>query len=266
MKKTKAFILCVLMIFAVSVNVLAQDGIAGDVNRDGSVNNKDVVALFKSVSGGDVEVDRTACDCSGDGAVNNKDVTLLFKYTSGGNVEIFYGKKTIVLPDKTLTYVAGKIYADKETAADKGVDTPTNSQLSSWFEESARFDDNWDVLAPEPFDFVDGYALHIASGKYIQEVSVLHVKEASGISKVKEMAEYRRGAQEANQDYRLYDDDNKTNEKMIGTGSVAVYGSFVVYACTLDTELSLLRAEKQISEHPACTAYDVLCAVMCELN
>ena len=68
-------------------------GEAGDVNGDGSVNNKDVGALFRHVSGVDVDVDEKACDCNGDGAVNNKDVTLLFKYTSGADVVIYYGKQ-----------------------------------------------------------------------------------------------------------------------------------------------------------------------------
>ena len=251
--------------YKAEIKLAADGGKAGDVNKDGVVNNKDVVALFKHVSGGDATVDETACDCNGDGSVNNKDVTLLFKYSSGANVEIFYGK-TIVLPDTKLTYVDGTIYADQATAAAHGVEVPTNGQLSGWFEESSSFDDDWNVLAPAPFGSVDNYALHIASGKYIQEVSVLHVKNRADVSKVKEMAEYRRGAQEKNQDYVLYDDENKTNEQMIGKGKVATYGNFVIYACTLDTDLSLLRAEKQIAENPSCTAYDVLTAVMCELK
>ena len=66
-------------------------------------------------------------------------------------------------------------------------------------------------------------------------------------------------------DLLLYDDDNKTNEKMIGTGKVAVYGNFVIYAVTLDTDLSLLRAQKEIQENPACTALDVFKAMLPKL-
>ncbi len=62
--------------------------IPGDITGDGSVNNKDVVALFKYVSGGDVEVNIVALDVTGDGSVNNKDVVALFKYVSGGDIEI----------------------------------------------------------------------------------------------------------------------------------------------------------------------------------
>ena len=70
------------------------EGKAGDVNRDGAVNNKDVIALFKMTSGVTVEnVDEIAADCNGDGVTNNKDVVLLFKYVSEQPVEIFYGKQ-----------------------------------------------------------------------------------------------------------------------------------------------------------------------------
>lgn len=56
--------------------------IPGDVNGDNAVNNKDVVALFKSVSGGDGVYDKVR-DFNEDGAVNNKDVVALFKHVSG---------------------------------------------------------------------------------------------------------------------------------------------------------------------------------------
>ena len=67
----------------------------GDVNRDGAVNNKDVVALFRYASNpaANTNVDLDATDCNGDGSVNNKDVVTLFRYVSGHNVKIHYGKK-----------------------------------------------------------------------------------------------------------------------------------------------------------------------------
>jgi len=65
--------------------------IPGDINGDGSVNNKDVVALFKYVSGGGADdISVMALDVTGDGSVNNKDVVALFKYVSGGDVELPY--------------------------------------------------------------------------------------------------------------------------------------------------------------------------------
>ena len=84
------YALCICLLLFTVFPVAAAAGMAGDVNMDKSVNNKDVVALFKRVSGLNVEVDETACDCTGDGSVNNKDVSLLFKYISNGNVEIYY--------------------------------------------------------------------------------------------------------------------------------------------------------------------------------
>ena len=54
----------------------------GDVDCDGDVSNKDVVALFRYVSGASVTVDETAADFNGDGSVDNRDVTDLFKYVS----------------------------------------------------------------------------------------------------------------------------------------------------------------------------------------
>ncbi|MBQ7700400.1 MAG: hypothetical protein IJT49_08680 [Clostridia bacterium] len=75
----------------------------GDINGNGGVDNKDVAALFRYVSGGNVSVNETALDVNGDGAVNNKDVTILFRYVSGLPVTIAdYFKEShieIVEPD-----------------------------------------------------------------------------------------------------------------------------------------------------------------------
>ena len=64
-------------------------GIPGDVNGDGLLNNKDVVSLFKYVSGGGA-CDEFAVDVNNDGLENNKDVVALFKYVSGGDVKAYY--------------------------------------------------------------------------------------------------------------------------------------------------------------------------------
>ena len=63
-------------------------GLPGDVNGDGSVNNKDLTRLFRYLSGYDVEVNESALDINGDGSINNKDLTRLFRYLSGYDVEI----------------------------------------------------------------------------------------------------------------------------------------------------------------------------------
>ena len=57
----------------------------GDVNGDGIVNNKDVVALFKYVNNAltGEEIIEDAADINADGTINNKDVVALFKMVSG---------------------------------------------------------------------------------------------------------------------------------------------------------------------------------------
>jgi hypothetical protein len=64
------------------------DHIPGDINGDGSVNNKDLTRLFQYLSDWDVEVNEAALDVNGDGSVNNKDLTRLFQYLSDWDVEI----------------------------------------------------------------------------------------------------------------------------------------------------------------------------------
>ena len=59
-----------------------------DINGDGEVDNKDIVALFRYVSGVGVSVNKKALDVNGDGEVDNKDVTILFRYVSGAPVTI----------------------------------------------------------------------------------------------------------------------------------------------------------------------------------
>ena len=63
--------------------------VPGDINGDGTVNNKDLTRLLKYLAGEDVEVVKDASDTNNDGAVNNKDLTRLLKYIAGENVEMF---------------------------------------------------------------------------------------------------------------------------------------------------------------------------------
>lgn len=62
--------------------------IPGDVNGDGEVDNKDVVTLFRYLSGGNVKVNTIALDVNGDGSVDNKDVVVLFRFLSGADVTL----------------------------------------------------------------------------------------------------------------------------------------------------------------------------------
>ena len=72
-----------------SEEIIYSAHIAGDINGDGSLNNKDLTRLFQYLSDWDVEVDEKALDINGDGSVNNKDLTRLFQYLSDWDVEIF---------------------------------------------------------------------------------------------------------------------------------------------------------------------------------
>ena len=69
----------------------AATGIAGDVDRDGTVSNMDVTALFRYVTSRKGNVDEIACDCDGDGDITNKDVVLLFHHVSNPSTIIYYG-------------------------------------------------------------------------------------------------------------------------------------------------------------------------------
>lgn len=64
--------------------------IAGDINGDTSVNNKDLTRLFQYLSDWEVEVNGGALDVNGDTVVNNRDLTRLFQYLSGWDVQIYY--------------------------------------------------------------------------------------------------------------------------------------------------------------------------------
>ena len=87
MKKTITLLLAFIMTAAVfiSTNIFAAAH-PGDTNGDGTVDNKDVVTLFRYVSGNVQGAVEENCDFNGDGEVNNKDVTSLFRAVSSGNI------------------------------------------------------------------------------------------------------------------------------------------------------------------------------------
>ncbi len=66
------------------------DYIAGDINGDGLLNNKDLTRLFQFLSDWNVTVDEYALDINGDGNVNNKDLIRLFQFLSGWDVKVYH--------------------------------------------------------------------------------------------------------------------------------------------------------------------------------
>ena len=71
----------------ISGGVSVTNAVAGDVNGDGVVNNKDVTRLFQYLAKWEVSVGAATVDVNGDGVVNNKDVTRLFQYLAKWEVE-----------------------------------------------------------------------------------------------------------------------------------------------------------------------------------
>ena len=63
--------------------------VPGDVNNDGSLNNRDLTRLYQYLTGWDVTVNRKALDINNDGIVNNKDLSRLLQYLSDWDVVIY---------------------------------------------------------------------------------------------------------------------------------------------------------------------------------
>ena len=65
-----------------STPVEKEEKIKGDMNGDKEADNKDVVSLFRYVSGDEKLEDESIYDFNGDNEVNNKDVVELFREVS----------------------------------------------------------------------------------------------------------------------------------------------------------------------------------------
>ena len=74
--------------FDEDATVYAHWRLPGDINGDGSVNNKDLTRLQRYLKGAEVEVVVQNQDVNGDGGVSNKDLTRLQRWLKGANVEI----------------------------------------------------------------------------------------------------------------------------------------------------------------------------------
>ncbi|MBO4392265.1 MAG: dockerin type I repeat-containing protein [Clostridia bacterium] len=105
-------ILCAIMVSSMITGVFANpDEIAGDINKDRIVDNKDVVTLFRYLNGNiSADVNKAACDTNGDGLLNNKDVVVLFRYVCDpASVTIYYGNEGGVIVSESEWK---KAYAD----------------------------------------------------------------------------------------------------------------------------------------------------------
>ena len=82
-------LLSALITAAICMAASAAAAFPGDINGDKEINNKDVAALFRYVSGITSGAVKDNCDFNGDGKINNKDVTALFRSVSSGNVPAY---------------------------------------------------------------------------------------------------------------------------------------------------------------------------------
>ena len=82
-------VLCLLMTAVLGVAaVSADDVLYGDLNGDGSINNRDMALLQQYINKWDVEIDELAADVTDDGAINNRDLALLQQYINKWDVTL----------------------------------------------------------------------------------------------------------------------------------------------------------------------------------
>lgn len=104
---------------AYALETVSETYAAGDINGDGSVDNKDLTRLFQCLSDWDVDVVESNLDTNGDGAVDNKDLTRLFQYLSDWDVELHGGTNPNPDPDPVETIeVTSFVYGHSESGRD----------------------------------------------------------------------------------------------------------------------------------------------------
>lgn len=112
MKKTVSLILTFIMVFAVfTAPAVTAAAKAGDANGDGSIDNKDVVVLFRYVSGSGGGAVVENCDYNGDGAIDNKDVVALFRAVSGSGLPQEF-EEFVIVPDADATLSIPRVFGD----------------------------------------------------------------------------------------------------------------------------------------------------------
>ena len=142
MKKILSVFLALIMTAAVfsasGVTVFAK--LPGDANGDGKLNNKDVVTLFRYVSGKTEGAVAENCDFNGDGKTNNKDVVALFKALTEGTLPPVEKEETVLIDfntekgAKAVSFFARESYCSASSATDEeagGVLTIKTKNVSS---------------------------------------------------------------------------------------------------------------------------------------
>lgn len=89
MKKIRTIIISILLAISLLLSVVPASSagmVAGDVNGDGRINNRDLVSLQRYLNDWDVEICRLSADVTGDGKINNHDLALLQRYLNEWDV------------------------------------------------------------------------------------------------------------------------------------------------------------------------------------
>ena len=170
----------------------------------------------------------------------------------------------VTVPDAVLTYVPADVYTTKEAAAENGYKETSKVNLADWFMDKKELDSNFEFIIPSEFEQIEGYVFRIPQGKHVMEIDVFKVKDKAAIQSVVALAE-KRYEKLKSSDWKLYDDDQGSNAKIIDTGKIEAYGDFVIFTLTNDSEISMLRAKKQIHDNPACSAVEVYKAITSDL-
>ena len=170
----------------------------------------------------------------------------------------------ITVPDVTLTYVPGDVYANKESLEGTGYREPSRLNLANWFLGKAELDENSQFVIPDEFSVIESYVLRIPQGKAVMEIEIFKLSDKSKAESVVKMAEKRYETIKSS-DWRLYDDAEGSSAKIIDTGKIEAVGNFVVFTLTNNSEVSMLRAKKCIYDNPSATAVEVYKAITSDI-
>ena len=113
--------------------------VAGDVNRDGNVNAKDVTAMLRQSAGMSVDISAAAFDVNLDGATNMKDASAIMKHIAGWQITLGYtgwGVDLSKLDAEYEDYSIEMYFSDPVTKLDR--DIPEFTEQYSYKMELAR--------------------------------------------------------------------------------------------------------------------------------
>ncbi|MBQ7698870.1 MAG: hypothetical protein IJT49_00840 [Clostridia bacterium] len=140
MKKIISLLIAAVMVCAVCISsAITVAVLAGDTDGDGEVNNKDVVTLFRYVSGDTKDEYESIYDFNGDKEINNKDVVELFRFVSSGKAaeEITDAETDIATEPETDTETVTETSSEETTGTESGEVTETETDTETETEESS---------------------------------------------------------------------------------------------------------------------------------